>query len=174
MTTKEQERKALAQIRKIVEALGPDSYVGTALDGCFEIAEQNIENDWACSMKQQAAALRAEIEDVKKQNLVLTQERQDQEAAIKVLEAERDEQARHIPSARLYQEMLTMATEGAESANARMASVAEIIVSLADTPQDMGFKSAVTTYRNTKVQRDTYEHVIQGLRAIEYAPRAER
>ena len=68
MTVKEQERKALAQIREIVEALGPDSYVGTALDGCFEIAEQNIENDWACSMKHrvesaeaQVTALRAEI-----------------------------------------------------------------------------------------------------------------
>lgn len=54
MTTKEQERKALAQIRKIVEGLGADSYVATAFEGCFEIAESNIENDWACSMKQRA------------------------------------------------------------------------------------------------------------------------
>ena len=54
MTTKEQERKALEQIRKIVEGLGEDSYIGTAFEGCFEIAEQNIENDWACSMKQRA------------------------------------------------------------------------------------------------------------------------
>ena len=52
MTTKEQERKALAQIKKIVEGLGKDSYIGTAFEGCFEVAEQNIENDWACSMKQ--------------------------------------------------------------------------------------------------------------------------
>lgn len=52
MTTKAQERKALEQIRKIVEALGEDSYIGTAFEGCFEIAEENIENDFACSMKQ--------------------------------------------------------------------------------------------------------------------------
>lgn len=52
MTTKEQERKALEQIKKIVESLGEDSYVETAFEGCFEIAEENIENDWACSMKQ--------------------------------------------------------------------------------------------------------------------------
>lgn len=51
MTTKEQERKALAQIRKIVESLGEDSYVGTAFDGCFEDAEENIENDFAMSYK---------------------------------------------------------------------------------------------------------------------------
>ena len=54
MTTKEQERKVLAQIRKLVEGLGEDSYVGTALEGCWEVAEQNIENDWACSMKDRA------------------------------------------------------------------------------------------------------------------------
>lgn len=52
MTTKEQERTALAKIRKIVEGLGEDSYVGTALEGCFEIAERNIEYDWASSYQQ--------------------------------------------------------------------------------------------------------------------------
>ena len=52
MTTKEMERKALEQIRKIVEGLGEDSYIGTAFEGCFDIAEENIENDFACSMKQ--------------------------------------------------------------------------------------------------------------------------
>ena len=52
MTTKEQERKALEQIKKIVDSLGEDSYVGIAFEGCFEIAETNIKNDWACSMKQ--------------------------------------------------------------------------------------------------------------------------
>lgn len=50
--TKDQEREALEKIKAIVEALGPDSYIGIALDGCFEIAERNIENDFACSMKQ--------------------------------------------------------------------------------------------------------------------------
>jgi len=54
MTTKEQERKVLAQVRKLVDGLGEDSYVGTAFEGCWEIAEQNIENDWACSMKDRA------------------------------------------------------------------------------------------------------------------------
>ena len=52
--TKEDERKALAKIKKIIASLGEDSYVGTAFEGCFEIAESNIENDWACSMKQRS------------------------------------------------------------------------------------------------------------------------
>lgn len=53
--TKEQECKALEKIRKIVEDLGgTDSYIGMAFEGCFEIAEENIENDFGCSMKQRA------------------------------------------------------------------------------------------------------------------------
>ena len=47
--TKEQERKALEKIKKIVSDLGPDSYLSTAFKGCFEDAEYNIENDFACS-----------------------------------------------------------------------------------------------------------------------------
>ena len=50
MTTKDQERKALEQIKEIVDGLGPDSYVGTAFEGCFKDAEENIENDFALSM----------------------------------------------------------------------------------------------------------------------------
>lgn len=49
--TKEQERKALVKIRKIVEELGEGSYVGTAFEGCFRDAEDNIEDDAAYSMK---------------------------------------------------------------------------------------------------------------------------
>lgn len=52
MITKDDERKALDKIRKIVEGLGEDSYVATAFEGCFGIAEDNINNDMACSMKQ--------------------------------------------------------------------------------------------------------------------------
>lgn len=67
MTTKEQERKALEQIRKIVEGLGEDSYIGTAFEGCFRVAEDNIENDWACSMKERA--------EIAERNLVLERNR---------------------------------------------------------------------------------------------------
>lgn len=65
MTTKEQERKALEQIRKIVESLGNDSYVGTAFAGCFEDAEENIENDFAMSMKDRYEAAEKKINEYK-------------------------------------------------------------------------------------------------------------
>lgn len=62
MTTKEQERKALEQIRKIVEELGEDSYVAMAFDGCFEDAEENIKNDFGVSMKERWLAVEGEKE----------------------------------------------------------------------------------------------------------------
>lgn len=47
MTTKDQERKALEEIRAIVEKVGGDqSYIGMAFKGCFDLAEQNIINDF--------------------------------------------------------------------------------------------------------------------------------
>lgn len=54
MTTKAEEYKALEQIKKIVSALGADSYIAIAFESCFEVAEGNIDNDFACSMKQRA------------------------------------------------------------------------------------------------------------------------
>ena len=52
MATKAEEMKALNQIKKIVEGIGgADSYVGQAFSGCFEIAQENIENDFWNSMK---------------------------------------------------------------------------------------------------------------------------
>lgn len=62
VATKEQERKVLEQIRKMVEELGTDSYIAMAFEGCFEIAESNIDNDFGCSMKQRAESAERKVE----------------------------------------------------------------------------------------------------------------
>lgn len=54
MTTKDQERQAIEKIRKIVEGLGENSYVGFAMEGVLELAEDNIREDTAYSMKKNA------------------------------------------------------------------------------------------------------------------------
>jgi HD-GYP domain-containing protein (c-di-GMP phosphodiesterase class II) len=63
MTTKEQELKALNKIKALVAELGEDSYIATAFEGCFEIAEENIKNDFACSMKQRVAVAQKRAEE---------------------------------------------------------------------------------------------------------------
>ena len=76
MATKDQERKALAQIRKIVEGLGEGSYLSFAFEGCWEKAEENIENDFACSMKQEVTALEERIEKQAKDIELLTHQKE--------------------------------------------------------------------------------------------------
>jgi hypothetical protein len=51
IATKQEERNALNKIRKIVDSLDEDSYVKTAFEGVFEIAERNINYDYAFSCK---------------------------------------------------------------------------------------------------------------------------
>ena len=64
--TKDQEREALAKIKAMVEELGPNSYLRTAFDGCFEDAENNIENDFGDSWKARAEHYDAEMTEAQK------------------------------------------------------------------------------------------------------------
>ena len=52
MMTKAEERKALEKIKKILEECGADSYIGMAFNGCVEMAESNIDNDFANDPKE--------------------------------------------------------------------------------------------------------------------------
>ena len=54
MATKQQEREALDKIAEIIKGLGQDSYIAAAFDGCLDMAEDNIGNDFMCSMKARA------------------------------------------------------------------------------------------------------------------------
>lgn len=68
MLTKDQERKALEKVKKILAELGTDkenSYVLTAFDGCVEDAETNIEHDFALSAKYRAESARKQLEETK-------------------------------------------------------------------------------------------------------------
>lgn len=84
IATKEQELKALENIKNIVAELGEGSYLAAAFDGCFELAEQNIDNDFCLSMKEQVEAAEERIKAAKQQA-----DKAIQEAAKKIREAER-------------------------------------------------------------------------------------
>lgn len=47
--TKEQERETLEKIKAMVAELGPQSYLKTAFEGVYEVAEMNIDEDAAYS-----------------------------------------------------------------------------------------------------------------------------
>lgn len=49
--SKDTEREYLGRIKNILDALGQNSYCAMAFEGCVEDAEENIDNDFAVSMK---------------------------------------------------------------------------------------------------------------------------
>lgn len=157
MTTKEQERKALAQIRKIVEGLGQDSYIGTAFEGCFEIAEENIENDFACSMKQRAesaermlATASSELRDLKASVAELTEK-------CSSLESKAISPADACAIAVIMNEVRKKAAELADDA-------AERIVDTAEKPDSAEFRQAVEDHRASKKRAEDCGRLIQLLR----------
>lgn len=156
MTTKEQERKALEKIRKIVEELGENSYIGTAFEGCFEIAEENIDNDFACSMKQRAEAAERNVE-------IIADEVMGIKLAVSELTAENE---------KLKTKTLTTAEAGAikvilaqsRSEEAVMAdSSAQRIVEFADNPDSTDFRQAVRDNRQSKKRLEECDALIRRL-----------
>ena len=143
--TKDQERDALEKIKAILDTLGLDSYVGTAFEGCLEIAEENIENDFAFSMKQRVEAAVVENsrlkERVKELEDKLAESEKDYEAAhaaahlvadekdaeIQRLKAQVQELSEKLASA---EEALEDANEEAGSAEARSGEAQAEIVRL--------------------------------------------
>lgn len=74
VTIKDRERKALEEIKAIVDSLGADSYVGAAFKGCFEIARDNIDNDWCCSMQDKVNTAESACDLVRDQRRKLEEE----------------------------------------------------------------------------------------------------
>lgn len=62
MATKKQEREALEKIMNIIESVGgDDSYIGKAFEGCYLLAQSNIDNDYKESMKSRVASKHDEL-----------------------------------------------------------------------------------------------------------------
>ena len=156
MTTKEQERKALEKIRKIVEELGENSYVGTAFEGCFEIAEENINNDFACSMKQRAEAAEKAVE-------ALEVEVDNRKAVIYDLSTERDKlKAKALTTAEAGAIKAILSHSKFEAADL-VDSSAQRIVELADNPDSAEFRQAVQDNRQSKKRLEECDTLIQRL-----------
>lgn len=154
MTMKEQERKALEQIRKIVAGLGEGSYIGTAFEGCFEIAEENIENDFACSMKQRAEAAEKKVSDLEKENkglrIAINREKDEHSQTV----ADLLEQIANLKKAIIEGDDLCdfgqMVDDQIFTENEKMKQAAGMIIELADCPKDIAFENAVRNHRNAK------------------------
>jgi hypothetical protein len=63
IATKEEECQVLEKIKQMAAELGENSYLVAAFTGAFELAEQNIENDWNCTMTEKAECMEREAEE---------------------------------------------------------------------------------------------------------------
>lgn len=170
MTTNEQERNALEQIRSIIEELGPDSYIGIAFEGCIQDAVENIENDWACSWKQRAEAIDKELDDRAAYIIKIQQELEKQKARADEAEKRYNElKARQLKPDDLddFEQMLNGSIYECEK---NMEQAARTIVDMADTPTDIAFQNAVNIHRRNKQKRQYMTDILARVkRAKEHA-----
>ena len=168
------EREALEKIKAMVAELGPQSYLATAFEGCFEDAEQNIEDDAAYSMKArleiqaQRAIDRGHEVDRLKADLAAAQSK------VENLQSQFDFASQHIKKLerqqlpeQLRRDLWVMVTDEAEASRARMAEAAEKMAVGADNPGCVLFKDAVTLYRAEKARAEAMEQRAAELDALE-------
>lgn len=164
--TKAQERATLAKIKAMVEELGPRSYLATAFEGCFEIAEQNIDDDAAYSMQGRYDVLE---ESYRKLGSDYNALKTDLSHARRELEEAQEEIAdltkRQLPLP-LHNTIYGLAVDELATARQRMERAAEIMAELGDTPQDIAFGNAVKEYRSAKTLRAACETILKGLEAL--------
>ena len=175
--TKEQERKAVEKIRKIVEELGEGSYVGTALEGCLQDAETNIENDFGDSMKRRWEYAEAQLEAAKKRIADLEDKLAEGEkdyeaarAAAHLIAEEKDAEIAALKERTLPADDITgisqLLTEKVLDLKEKTSEAAEKIVAWADEPETGIFKQAVTDHRAATSSLSYYTAVLSRVDTI--------
>lgn len=163
MSTKEEEIKALAKIKKIVADLGENSYVGTALDGALSLAEENIDCDAAFSARSYQEAL-YETEDklkaAEKKIAELQKELDDQKSAHN---GECEALRQRLPSNHETSMIMKLLTEKTSDLQLEVNNAAARIVETADNPVCAAFKNAVSDHRTVQQELDSYTNVLKSI-----------
>jgi len=171
--TKQQEREALETIKKLVEELGPQSYLATAFKCCFEDAENNIEYDEAGSMadrwehaEEELTRAKAEIEALRadRANLLAKWERTSKSL-------EKAEQWVNSTTLNLRELGIIKALLDEQSGKYEQAvdKAAAEIVKYADQPESEEFQQAVKDHRTAARRAKYYQEVLTRVATIEAA-----
>ena len=177
IATKQQERDTLAAIRRMVEELGPQSYLATAFAGCFEDAESNIENDFADSMKARYlhadAELNAakgtieELEEKLRQEIAERQRARDEaQEVIKKLEAK-------VLSNDDLEDIRQLLSDRAAEADETAKKYAAEIVERAADPAGREFQEAVRMHRNYTREAEYTRNLLGRVVAAQVATRTQ-
>lgn len=164
--TKEQERETLEKIKAMVAELGPQSYLKTAFEGVYEVAEMNIDEDAAYSFPGRVSLLEEQLKEMgSKYNAARSD--------VEVLRSQLDhaqEQADALKKQQfpvwLHSAVYGLASEELATSKARMEQAAETMAYYAEAPQDIAFAEAVKGYRAAKERREVCEQIVKGLEAL--------
>ena len=164
--TKEQERETLEKIKAMVAELGPQSYLKTAFEGVYEVAEMNIDEDAAYSFPGRVNILEEQLREMgSKYNAARSD--------VEVLRSQLDhaqEQADALKKQQfpvwLHSAVYGLASEELATSKARMEQAAETMDYYAEAPQDIAFAEAVKGYRAAKERREVCEQIVKGLEAL--------
>lgn len=165
MTTKDQERQAIEKIRKIVEGLGENSYVGFAMDGVLELAKDNIREDTTYSMKESAEIAWERATKAEKENKELKKTVEKREATISELNTElcnarAEAKANEVPE-ELIQEIYCMAYDKEAESIGKMERAADQMTEATIAGEDAhGFAEE---YKKQKENRNRYRKVMEML-----------
>lgn len=170
MMTKAQEREALKRIANLIDAAGPDSYIGMAFAGCVEIAADNIENDFGNSLKD-------ELERVKRSRDELAEARRRSDehaealaARLEAARAELTQQAEALKAARipagLYKRLwLAVEAQHAEAVHAMNCS-ADLLAEMVNAPGDIAVAQCLKTLKKQKTRREEAAALLADLEKI--------
>ena len=164
--TKDQERETLEKIKAMVAELGPQSYLKTAFEGVYEVAEMNIDEDAAYSFPGRVNILEEQLREMgSKYNAARSD--------VEVLRSQLDhaqEQADALKKQQfpvwLHSAVYGLASEELATSKARMEQAAETMAYYAEAPQDIAFAEAVKGYRAAKERREVCEQIVKGLEAL--------
>lgn len=160
------------KIRKIVEGLGENSYVGFAMDGILELAEDNIREDTAYSMKERAEIAQKDARKAEKENKDLKAEIEDLKKTVEkrgatiselnteLCNARAEAKANEIPE-ELIQEMYCMAYDKEAESIGKMERAADQMTEATIAGEDAhGFAEE---YKKQKENRNRYRKVMEML-----------
>lgn len=172
--TKEQERETIEKIKAMVAELGPQSYLATALEGVFELAEMNIDEDAAYSFPGRVDLLEEQLKEAgskynsaKRDAEVAQKALADAEAQLAAAQEQIAALKRQQLPEELRRDLWVMVTTEAEASRARMADAAEKMAVGADNPGCVLFKDAVALYRAEKARAEAMEQRAGELDALE-------
>lgn len=177
MATKRNERETLEVIRQLVADLGPDSYLATAFEGCFEDAEQNIEFDWGCSQKRLADAaaekvteLEAKVKELERKLKTSELNERDLRSAIEKVKAENSKVVTNLQLRQLSEEdlesVIAVLSDRATEADEMAEKAAAEIVRLAEDPASPEFHRAVSMHRNHSTYAKSLRELLGRVDAI--------